>query len=151
MNKDILLSQRNNGISWFYWITGLSLINTLVNYSDWSYSFIVGLWYTQLIDSIALGSRDSGSLIMATALFFASLLVSGFFALSGHMTEFDKRWWYLTAMILYFIDIFIYFYLQDFVGIGFHIFALVYIYKWYIAHTELLKMSHKKSKNHTAK
>lgn len=137
MDKDMLLSQRNNGISWFYWITGLSLINTCINVFDGGYSFIVWLWYTQFLDAIVILFRDDGNRIAMTLVFFASLLVSGFFALSAYLTEHGKKWWYLIAMILYIIDMFVYLYVGDYVGIGFHIFALVYIYRGYVAHRQL--------------
>lgn len=146
MDKDTLIALRNNGISWFYWITGLSLINTWVNIFDGWYSFIVGLGYTQFIDGLVLGFRDAGEPMIMTVFFFLSILVSGFFAFSGYMTQLDRRGWYLAAMILYAIDALVYLYIGDYVGIGFHIFALVFIYRWYVAHRHIVGMSHHDSR-----
>lgn len=139
MDRDTLLTLRNNGINWFYWITGLSLINTCMNVFDGWYGFIVWLGYTQFIDGLVLFFRDEGDMMIMTIVFFISILVSGFFALAGYLTSLDKRWWYITAMVLYVIDMATYFYVQDYVGIWFHIFALYFIYRGYIAHLQLMK------------
>jgi hypothetical protein len=103
------------------------------------YSFIVWLGYSQFIDAMMISFRDDNDRIMMTLLLGWSLLISGFFALAGYLTEQDRRWWYVTAMVLYAIDAFLYLYVEDFVGVWFHIFALYYIYRWYIAHRYLMQ------------
>ena len=137
MDKHVLLAQRNSWISWFYWITILSLINTGTNLMEGWYSFIIGLGYTQLLEGVIMSLRDELNQVTLWIFFTMSLLISGFFALAGYMTQRGRHWWYLAAMIIYAIDALIYGYVGDYVGVGFHIFALYFISLWYKSHRQL--------------
>ena len=44
----------HSGANWFYWIAGLSLVNTILLYTGSEWVFVVGLGVTQLIDGIAI-------------------------------------------------------------------------------------------------
>ena len=43
----------SGGASWFYWIAGLSLVNSAIVLFGGQWNFIVGLGVTQIIDAIA--------------------------------------------------------------------------------------------------
>ena len=47
-----LLAQLKSGANWFYWIAGLSVVNSLIFAFGGHTSFIAGLGLTQLIDGI---------------------------------------------------------------------------------------------------
>ena len=49
-NYNELAAQTTNGASWFYWIAGLSAINSVVYLSGSDWSFLAGLGLTQLAD-----------------------------------------------------------------------------------------------------
>src|SRR5690349_8489985 len=51
----VLERQVRSGARWFFWIGGLSLINTLIAMSGRGLVFIVGLGMTQIIDGFAKG------------------------------------------------------------------------------------------------
>lgn len=46
------------GANWFYWIAGLSIINTLIIFFNGDVNFIVGLGLTQIIDAIFYDSPN---------------------------------------------------------------------------------------------
>src|SRR5688500_11327370 len=75
------------GANWFYWIAGLSLINSLIYISGSEWSFLAGLGLTQLADSLVDVAIENGapSAMKAVAIVFNFLLV-GVFALFGYYT-----------------------------------------------------------------
>ncbi len=124
--------QVKSGASWFYWIAGLSIINTLIANFGGEMTFIVGLGITQFVDGLfmaifgdAVGmARTIGMAVMvAFDLFFAGLFI--FFGVKAAQ---GKRWAFLVGMFLYTLDSFIYFMVQDWFGFGFHVFALVMMF-----------------------
>ena len=57
------LAQRvKSSANWFYWIAGLSVVNSIVVHTGSSWSFIAGLGITQLIDAVGakLGPAANG-------------------------------------------------------------------------------------------
>lgn len=128
-----LTNQRvKSGASWFYWIAGLSIVNTLIANFGGEMSFIVGLGITQVIDALFMGIfgeavgmvRTIGlGVMIAFDLFFAGLFI--FFGVRASQ---GKRWAFLVGMFLYTLDSLVYFMVQDWFGFGFHVFALVMIF-----------------------
>lgn len=47
-----------SGANWFYWIAGLTLVNTIAAMSGSTWRFILGLAITQIVDVVA---QDLGS------------------------------------------------------------------------------------------
>ena len=45
-------SKFKSGASWFFWIAGLSIINSIILLAGGQWNFIVGLGVTQIIDVI---------------------------------------------------------------------------------------------------
>jgi hypothetical protein len=127
-----LQSQHKAGASWFYWIAGLSVINSIVVFVGSQWSFIVGLGITQLVDGIAMGvaqqaSAQSGLLLKVMGFIF-DLLIAGLFVFFGAFAAKRHTWAYVVGMVLYAFDGLIFLIVKDFLSIGFHIFALVCIY-----------------------
>src|SRR5215471_16932506 len=58
----VSVARLKSGASWFYWIAGLSLINSVVSFTGSSWRFILGLGITQLFDraSSQMGSSGRG-------------------------------------------------------------------------------------------
>ena len=48
-----LETQHASGANWFYWIAGLSVINSVIILAGGGWGFVVGLGITQFIDAIA--------------------------------------------------------------------------------------------------
>ncbi len=127
-----LQSQHKAGASWFYWIAGLSIINSIVILLGSQWSFIVGLGATQLVDGIAMGIAQQASaqsgLILKVLGFVFDLLIAGLFVFFGAFAVRRHTWAYVVGMVLYAFDGLIFLLVKDFLSIGFHVFALVCIY-----------------------
>ena len=125
-------TQHKSGATWFYWIAGLSVINSIVILVGSQWSFIVGLGITQLVDGIAMGVAQQASaqsgLILKVMGFIFDLLIAGLFVFFGAFAMRRHMWAYIVGMVLYAFDGLIFLIVKDFLSIGFHIFALVCIY-----------------------
>lgn len=127
----------SSGANWFYWIAGLSLVNSLILVFDGEWSFVVGLGVTQAIDSIAQAlAEDSvidNSLVIQIMAFALDVAVAAIFVLLGRLAAKRLGWPFVVGMILYAMDGLIFLLVQDWVSIGFHCFALFCIYGGYVA------------------
>jgi hypothetical protein len=135
-----LESQFKNGVSWFYWIAGLSLINTVVILFDGSWNFIAGLGITQLIDAFAYSLAESfGNNIIYIGLFI-NLLIIGMYVVFGRLAHKKIKWAIITGMVLYSLDAVLFIIFQDYLAILFHIFAVYSIFRGLKAGSELSKV-----------
>src|SRR3984893_6968137 len=75
-----LEAQSRRGALWFYWIAGLSLVNSVVAFAGLNWRFIIGFGMSQIVDTLATRS-DRG---WAAAILFDALLIGGF-ALLGSL------------------------------------------------------------------
>jgi hypothetical protein len=127
-----LLQAMRSGANWFYWIAGLSLLNSVIQIFGSDRSFVVGLGITQVLDAIAsAASEDAGSqagTILRAIAFALDVCVAGVFALFGWQAGKRRRWAFLIGMPLYFLDALIFLLVQDWLSLGFHAFALVGIW-----------------------
>jgi hypothetical protein len=81
---------------------------------------------TQLFQG--LGQQSGGALAGAVG-----LAVIGFFAVLGHRAIDGARWAFVVGMVLYALDGVIFLLVQDWLGVGFHAFALTMILRGYLA------------------
>jgi hypothetical protein len=130
--RKTLESQRRSGAQWFYWIAGLSLINSVIALSGQGWRFILGLGVTQLVQELA---QESGGAGMKAGL--VGLGVIGIFAFLGQRAVAGYHWAFLVGMALYSLDGAIFLLIQDWVGVGFHAFALIMIGRGYAAARKL--------------
>lgn len=136
MEKENLMTTKYKAASvlkssanWFYWIAGLSLINTLVILFGGNMSFIVGLGITQFIDIIAYYiSQDAGNIITIIA-FVLDLIIAGIFVLFGYFSNKGYKWSFFIGMVLYGLDGLIFIFLKDFLSLAFHGYAIYCIYR----------------------
>ena len=120
------------GGKWFWWVAGLSLVNSVVALSGGQVHFVVGLGVTLIADSIAQeASRqnpDIAGVATAIALVWA-LLVSAMVFVTGWLVR--KR--YLAAFVigmgLYALDGLIFLLFQDWMSVAFHGLALFFMGK----------------------
>ena len=122
---------RNSAASWFWWIGALSLVNSVLTMNDTSFAFTFGLGVAQIGDAWMAG--DSG--LLSTLGFFLSFGFSGLFLLLGWLA---KHWppAFLIGMAVYALDSTIFIFAQDWIGVGFHAFALFLIASGYRAYRQ---------------
>jgi len=126
--------QLKSGGNWFYWIAGLSLINSAIALSGSGMRFILGLGVTQIIDGVAQGLDSGAGLAVAVVL---DLLAAAVFVFFGLFANKRFTWSFIAGMILYTMDGMIFLVFRDWFGVGFHAFALWCIFRGFKACREL--------------
>ncbi len=119
-----LAGQARRGSSWFYWIAGLSVVNSVVIASGGSWSFVLGLGLTAGVDYIAREAVGSG-LAMAWG-FNAAVCAS--FALFGYFASRERRWAYLAGLAAYIADAALVLAARDWLGVAVHVLGLYFIW-----------------------
>ena len=117
--------QFRGGANWFYWIAGLSLINSIAQLSGSGWRFIVGLGITQIVDYIA---HQAGTIGTVAALVI-DVFAASVFVLFGLFARKGQRWAFLVGMVLYGLDGLLLLVGPDFLGLAFHAFALYQIFR----------------------
>jgi len=116
-----------SGANWFFWIAGLSFINSILFLCSGKWNFIVGLGITQLVDVIGLElvkSIGNAAYIIACGL---SAIAAGIFIFFGIFARKKRNWAFVAGMLAYAFDGQIFLLVQDYLGVGFHIFVLLLI------------------------
>jgi len=117
-----------SGANWFFWIAGLSLVNSLVLLVGSQWNFIVGLGTTQVVDAIALElAQQFGSVWKFIGLMF-NVIIAGVFCFFGVFSRKKHSWAFILGMVLYALDGLLFLLVQDFLSLGFHAFALFCIF-----------------------
>ena len=117
---------------WFFWIAALSLVNSVIAIAGQEWRFIIGLGITQLIHEIGAQGENWG---MRAGVI--SLAVIGFLGWIGHRAANGRKWAFVLGMVVYGIDGAIFLVVQDWIGVGFHAFALFMIFRGYQAARQL--------------
>jgi hypothetical protein len=110
-----------NGANWFYWVAGLSVINSLVAHNDSGFNFVVGLGITQLFDGITAGTAAAPLALAIDALLLGTCALVGYYARISQGV-------YVTGMVLYTLDTLLFLLFRDPLGLGFHVYALYSMY-----------------------
>lgn len=131
----------NNGAQWFLWISGLSIINTLILFFGGSVSFIFGLGITQLIEGLFIVT--TGELSLSAALI--SILISGVFAIIWSFAKQLSKAAFIIGILVYSLDAILLLVFQDWLSFGVHIYALVMIFKGYQSISKLNEEIEKES------
>ncbi|HEX9478604.1 MAG TPA: hypothetical protein VGA90_07570 [Methylomirabilota bacterium] len=118
--RERLLRHRRSGALWFYWVAGLSLVNSLAALTGQHWRFILGLGITQLADALAAHSgRGLGAVAVMDA------VIVGGFVLLGRFAERGRVWAFGVGAAIYALDGLIFVGLRDWIGVAFHVFVLV--------------------------
>lgn len=107
--------------SWFFWIAGLSLINSFAAANHMSFRMLLGLGITSVVDVLF----PSGQAIQLLLL----VLVLGFFCLVGFFARRPSLPWYLTGMIVYALDALLCMWIGDWQAVAFHAFVLYVLWR----------------------
>lgn len=135
-----LRAQMQSGARWFYWIAGLSLINSIAAVSGSNWSFLAGLGITQLISGVALGlSEDVGGSVNVIA-FMLDLLVAAFFVSLGVWANKGDTWAFILGIVVYALDGIIFLVFQLWFSLAFHAFVLYSLYRGLTANRKLKQL-----------
>lgn len=123
------------GLSWFYWIAGLSIINTIMAYTKSETFFVAGLSTTFFVKA---ASSEFSSLNLFFNIINAILIVS--FIIFGKYGKKNNLLIYI-GMGVYCLDSLFFLYAGEWVSIGFHVFALYGIYIGLKSKNQLSKLN----------
>lgn len=136
--------QARNGAHGFFAIAALSLVNSYFVLQGIPFRFIAGLGVAQIVDLITLKLvLDIGTHAFIAG-FLVNIFISGIFALFGVFARKLHTWSFLVGMVLYALDGVLLLFFQDFLGMGFHLVVLFFIYKGLKACRTLQKVQHPK-------
>jgi hypothetical protein len=132
------VAQAKSGASWFYWIAGLSLVNSLIFLFGGNWSFFAGLGVTQVIDAIVDQISQNGDLsVIKIVAFGIDLIIAALFVGCGFFAHKFQIWAFIVGMILYLLDGILLLVLGAYFPAGFHIFALFMIFRGLSAAREI--------------
>ena len=100
MQYAVAEKQTQQGGDWFFWIAGLSLINSLLGMIHSPIGVLFGLGTTDVIDQFGAAAGGSGRIIA----FVLDIVVAGIFALFGLWARKGARWAFIVGAIFYVLD-----------------------------------------------
>ena len=133
------------GARWFYWLAGLSAVNSIIAIFDGSLSFMFGLGITQVIDALAYYIAEDVPSETATVIKIIGLVLSFFIAgiafLIGHFGLKGKKWILNVGTFLYVIDLLICLFFGLYLDALFHLFVLFFVIRGVRAFNKLQKLT----------
>jgi hypothetical protein len=129
VSKMVTAARGRAGAKWFYWIAGLSMINSIVVMTGGNLHFVVGLGITSVVDAFAKRVGSAGSVLDI----IINGCVAGVFALFGTFAVKAQKWAFLVGMTLYGLDGMLLLGVKDILGVAFHAYVLFALYRGYTA------------------
>ena len=123
--KEYLTEDIQKSASWFFWIAGLSIINSLIYTFSGGIYFVIGLGISQFVDGVFTGLMGAPSLIAL----IPNLFIAGVFVLIGYRSRKYDKWAFITGVFIYTLDALVFLYFREWMAFGFHVFALIMISK----------------------
>jgi hypothetical protein len=113
--------------SWFLWLAGLSMVNSVLALSGAGLQFLFGLGLTQIVDEYAHQAGNSGIVL--------DLIINGFiagvFVLFWYFGKQGHKWAFIVGMGLYGIDGLLLLVGHAFLDAAFHLWVLYRLYQGY--------------------
>jgi hypothetical protein len=128
-----LRKEMMNSIGYFYWISGFSLLNSIISLTGASqnpiHSFIThssGLGITQWVDMVLLkfAQESDGASVIGIG-FALNLCIAGFFLCMGILGRKLQGWAVTLGIIIYLLDTFLFIADGNWVGVAVHAFVLL--------------------------
>lgn len=138
-----LARKLKGGADWFYWIAGLSVVNSLLQRFGGGMSFVSGLVFTQFVD--ALAKLFAVELPELAVIFFGvgiaiNLAAVAIFGLFGFFARRKVTWIFIVGMVLYLLDSLLSVWVKDYYTLIFHGLGLYGLYNGLRASMALRKL-----------
>ncbi len=142
--SDAIRAQIDSSANWFYWVAGLSLVNIVVALIGSRWGFAIGLGIPQLFAELASESSAQQGVIDNTALVLwaISFAIPIFFLACGWFARAPSLAAFITGFVLFALDTLIFVLALDWIGIGFHLLVLYYLWKGIAATREFRRAGH---------
>lgn len=122
-------NQFKSGANWFFWIAGLSIINSMSALTGSSWHFVIGLSVTQFIDGVARSIHGQYGTVFRMIALMMDIGFVALFAGLGFWAKQKSTAGFILGMILYGFDSLMLLLIGNFIGIVFHVLALVFIFR----------------------
>jgi hypothetical protein len=133
-----LIAQIKSGANWFYWVAGLSLVNSAISLFNGNWSFFAGLGVTQVIDGvISVADNSTGVMIVKVVAFLIEVFIAGIFIGCGVFANKFHQWAFIVGIILYILDGLLVLLLGALLPAGFHVFVLFFVVRGFLAARKL--------------
>ncbi len=106
---------------WFFWLIGLSVVNTVLGFLHMDIAFIFGLGITQVLEGMGMAVFGESGLLIAlipNVFVLAYFGLMGFFALRGH------AWAFAAGMLAYTGDALLLLLFGDWLSVAVHGYVL---------------------------
>jgi hypothetical protein len=125
----MLHAHLKSGASWFYWIAGLSLINSIAAFMHWNFQFIFGLGVTKVLDgfSAELGAGGVAIALILDLVIAAIFVVFGIFANKAH------SWAFIIGMLCFAADAVLVLAFGRLFNVAFHALVLFFLFRGFVA------------------
>lgn len=126
-----LNEQVRSAANWFYWIAGLSLLNLVAGILGYSWTFVVGLSLTQVLQGVATGLSaewPEATLIINSVVYLFIAGTVGLFALFGYLSRKGQQWAFVVGAAMYAVDTLIFLMSGQLFGMIFHLLALLVLF-----------------------
>ncbi len=126
------------GANWFFWIAGLSVINTVLYLLGQSVFMVMGLASAAIASGLFQGIGNGlgggrGSVLGVVMGLLGAILVAGIFAGLGLAARKRMGWAFIVGMVLYALDALIWLVFRDYMSVLFHGLALAFIFQGFQA------------------
>ena len=135
-----LSTRFRSGANWFYWIAGLTLVNSIISLLGGGWRFFLSLEITQVIDVIALGASESLGEATKVIAIVLDIFIAAMFAGFAYLASKRQMWAYVTGMIVFVLDGLLALVFIDFIGIIVHGVLLVLMIRGFLAGREMLAL-----------
>jgi len=123
--EQALEATRNRGANWFFWIVGLTVINTIVSFTGIDWSFSLGASVSIIADYIARESGSSSGRMIALGF---DVVVISFYAFCGVMAMRGATWAFIIGLVCFALDSLLLLLSFQIIGILIHGWALFVIF-----------------------
>lgn len=120
--------------SWFLWLAGCSMVNSVLSAAGAGIQFIFGLGITSIVDVFAHQAGNTGLVLNL----IVNAFIAGVFVLFWYLAKQGHKWAFLVGMALYVIDGLILLPSHDFLGAAFHLYVLYRLYQGYTTFSRFL-------------
>lgn len=124
-----------NGARWFYWIAGLTVLNSIVAVMGTSFMMLFGMTSTLVATYVGI-NIGGNALVIGVAI---SVLVALAFVGFGWMAQRGAAWAFVTGIVLYALDGVVTVYIHDWLAAIAHAFAIGIIIGGFLASQRLRK------------
>ena len=138
----LLLRRAKGGINWFYWVAGLSIINTIIFVTGRMPNYFLGLGVVQLVDinAAAVANGTEIAPLMRWVAGAMDLLLASIFLLFGYRGQRSYRSWIVAGIALYALDGLIFLVFSVWLGVIFHAFVIYSLVRGLRAMDELKRI-----------